>query len=163
MDSDIPQFLGFAAPGGAWTLDYPKQVEAWCRVLAGETGCNLLVTIVDADAEKTRRQERGFHAMIAPWAKAKGHRVDDLKQILLAEVFGTHVFVDPRSGVELTVLSEPSTSRLTKQQYSDLIDRALDIAADMDDFHLIPPDEWRRARQKERQAALRAANKVRRG
>jgi hypothetical protein len=159
MNSDVPQFLGYAAPGGKWQVEFPTQVQAWCRHLAGDTGCNLIVTIVDADSAKTRRQERGFHACISPWAKQKGWDADHLKQFLLARVFGTFVFIDPGTGEEFRILTEPHTSRLTKRQYSELIDRTMDIAAE-DGVILIPPDEWRLIKATERRAAERAARKA---
>jgi hypothetical protein len=157
--SDLPAFLGYGAPDGSWTVDFPAQARAWIRSLAGDTGVNLLITFVDANSQKTRRQERGFHAMIAPWAKERGDNVDDLKQFLLGEVFGHHTYVDRRSGAEVQVLAEPHTSKLTKQQYSHLIERSMDIAAE-DNVILIAPDEWRQMKEAERRKLQRAAKKA---
>jgi hypothetical protein len=158
MTSDVPQFIGYAAPDGTWNVEFPSQVRAWCKNLAGDTGCELLVTIVDAHSTKTKRQERGFHACITPWARHKGWDVDHLKQFLLARVFGTFIFVDPGTGEEFRILTEPHTSRLTRKQYSELIERTMDIAAE-DGFILIPPDEWRITKAADRRKAERAARK----
>ena len=51
-------------------------------------GQELELTIGEAEQRKTRLQEKGFHAMITPWAKAEGHAIEDLKRDLLAEIFG---------------------------------------------------------------------------
>lgn len=95
---------------------------------------------------KTRKQEKGFHAMIAPWAKQEGHRVDDLKRDLLLEVFGEQEHLNPITGEVTMVLREPHTSTLTKAQYSELIERTLQIGAECG-HTLIAPDEWRLAHQ----------------
>lgn len=139
--SDQPEFLATGHPDGTWTLQFPAQVRAWVRTLVGESPADLLVSFTRADAEKTRRQEKALHAMLAPWARDKGHKIDYLKQMLLAEVFGTYAF--QVGTISVTVLAEPSTTKLTKAQYSTLITRSLDIAAEMDDYILIPPDEYR--------------------
>lgn len=158
MKSETPEFLGYAEPGGAWRVEFPSQVAAWCRGLARDTGCNLLITIVDADAHKTRRQERGFHAMIAPWARRKGWEVDQLKQYLLARTFGTFSYTHEGTGEVFEILSEPSSSRLSKSQYSLLIERAMDIAAE-DGVILIAPDEWRKLKDAERRKLARAGRR----
>jgi len=158
VKSDTPEFLGYAEPGGAWRVEFPAQVKAWCRGLARDTGCNLLITIVDADAHKTRRQERGFHAMISPWAKSTGWNVDQLKQRILADAFGTFVHTDKTTGEQFVILNEPSTSKLDKSQYSLLIDRAMEIAAN-DGVMLVAPDEWRQIKEAERRKLARAGKR----
>ena len=156
MKSDVPEFLGYAAVGGEWKPDFPSQVAAWCRGLAGDTGAEIVITITRSEDTKSRRQEKGFHAMVSPWARAKGWDLDTLKQWLLARVFGTHLFTDPTTGEVFQILAEPHTSKLTKRQYSELIERSIDIAAE-DGVILIAPDEWRRMKEQERKQAARKA------
>lgn len=98
-------------------------------------------TIEAAEAEKTRAQEKGFHAMIAPWAKAEGLNVDDLKRDLLREIFGQREHVDRISGEVTMVLREPHTSKLPKKKYSELIERTLVIGAECGHV-LVAPDEY---------------------
>lgn len=159
MNSDIPTFSGFAAVGGDWKADFPAQVKAWCRRLAGESGAALEIVITEAGQQKTRLQEKGFHAMVAPWAKHRGWRVDDLKQFLLKRIFGTHEFADPTTGEVYYLLAEPRTSQLTRRQYSELIEGAMELAAE-DDFILIAPDEYRKAKEAAMKQAARAAKKA---
>lgn len=108
-------------------------------------GEELDLTIRPLAVGRTRQQEKGFHAMISPWARAEGHTIDDLKRDLLAEIFGLREHVDVLTSVVVMVLREPHTSKLSKAQYNELIERTLEIAARCG-HELIPPSEWR-ARQ----------------
>jgi hypothetical protein len=158
MHSDVPVFLGFAAVGGKVTLDFPAQARAWTRRLAGESGAEVEMQITLAGQNKTRRQEKGFHAMITPWALERGWNIDDLKQFLLKRIFGTHEFVDPSTGEIYALLAEPRTSQLSRRQYCLLIERSLEIAAE-DDFYLTAPDEYRKAKEAAQRQAEREARR----
>lgn len=134
-------------------MDYPSQVIAWAKKLAGNTGAEIAVFLVDKAWFKTREQEKGFHAMIAPWARERGYRVDDLKVYLLGEIFGwTESSVDGSR-----CLVEPRTSKLPKKKYSELIEETLRIAAEKDDFYLEAPSEWKARKEKERKALAKQA------
>jgi hypothetical protein len=161
---DTPIFLGTALPARerkagdrVWTFDFPGQVDAYVAHLAGETGCELAITIVDKASEKTRLQEAGFHAMIRPLQIALGWNIDQVKQWLLAQIFGTWEWVDTASGMRFELLNEPRTSSLTKVQYSELIERSMEIAASLPrPIILTAPDEYRQLKEKERRKAARA-------
>lgn len=105
-------------------------------------GEELTLTIEPTESRKTRAQERGFHAMIQPWAKAEGHQIDDLKRDLLRAIFGEREHVNLLTGAVEVVLREPHTSTLTRAQYSELIERTLEIAASCGHV-LMAPDEYR--------------------
>lgn len=156
--SDTPTFTGYGHPGGAYDIDFPPQVKAWVRQLAGTSGVALEIIITQAGQQKSRLQEKGFHAMVSPWAKARGWRIDDLKHFLLKRIFGTHDFVDPTTGEVFQVLAEPHTSKLTRRQYSELIEGAMEIAAE-DDVYLVAPDEYRKAKEAAMKQAARDAKK----
>lgn len=154
--SDVPEFTGYAHVGGKLDIDFPAQVKARVRALAGETGAAVRFWFVDAHEAKSRLQEKGFHAMVSPWAKERGWRIDDLKHFLLKRIFGTHDFVDPITGEVFPVLAEPHTSKLTRRQYCDLIEGAMEIAAE-DDYYLTAPDEYRKAKEAAAKQAAREA------
>ena len=156
--NETPIHLGHAEPGGKWSVDFPAVVEAWCASLAGQTGCDLAITIRDKADEKTRLQENGFHAMIRPWASGGKQDITRLKLWLLVECFGVMTYVAP-SGEEITQPAEPHTSNLTKAQYSELIEHAMEVAARVGVF-LTPPDEYRRIKDQERRRAERRAAKI---
>lgn len=144
------EFVGFVDDTGKLTLDHPAQFKAF--VARAFKSCEVVVSVEDKAVAKTRRQERGFHAMLKPWC-AEGHRIEDLKRFVLAEVFGLREVVNPITGEVTQVLAEPHTSKLSKAQYSELIERTLAIAAECGVI-LEAPSEWTaRTTRKRKQAA----------
>lgn len=146
--STTPVFLAQGVQG-AISFDYPHVVEAYVRSLAGtRQTIDLEVVITEAGTDKTRAQEAGFHAMITPWAHQRGESVDMVKQFCLAQAFGTHQFVHKGTGMMFDVLAEPRSSKLSRKKYAHLIETAMQLAAeDTPCCILIPPDEYRRARE----------------
>lgn len=159
MHSDVPIFLAWAHPTGKLDLDFPPQFKARVRELAGEKGAEVELIMTRAGQNKTRRQECGFHSMITPWARERGWEIDALKQYLLKRIFGTLEFVDPATGEITLVLAEPHTSKLTRRQYCELIERTLEIAATDDGYYLTAPDEYRKAKEAALKQAAREARK----
>lgn len=151
------RFLGFVSETGTLTLDHLPAFRAYVRRFAGK---EVEIDIYERGASKTRRQERGFHAMVRPWALTEGWRIDDLKQVLLKEIFGTKEMVNPVTGEVTLVLREPHTSTLTKQQYHELIERTLEIAAGAGHV-LEAPSEYRERKERERKAVARQPRKGR--
>src|SRR5580765_3312573 len=105
MSQDHALFLAVVDAEGGLVFDYPVQQRGYCkRKLAGQP---VDVTIAPQGALKTRLQESGFHAMITPWAREEGHRIDDLKRDLLRAVFGEQEHTNPITGEVTLVLREP--------------------------------------------------------
>ena len=158
MSADIPEFELTVDERGHVRFAHPAQAHAYLR---GKFAGQAIVGQFYPHREKRNdRQNRGFHAMVAPWAKAEGHRIDDLKDDLLEAVFGTLEVTSLVTGEVRKVLAEPHTSKLTVGQFSELIDRTLAIAAEQGVI-LVAPDEYRRAKEKERRRLERAAQKGR--
>ena len=155
MINERPHY-GFAHPGGKLSLDHKALFTAWIAKLAGTTGAEVVLFVADKAWLKTRAQERGFHALIAPWARECGYAIEDLKRFLLGEIFGYLDTVSPLTGERLLV--EPHTSTLSKRQYSELIERTLDIAATKDDMRLEAPDEYRERKAKTHKQAATVAS-----
>jgi hypothetical protein len=146
---------GFAHVGGKLTLDFPTPFTAWIKKLAGETGAEVGIFVFDKAWFKTRQQEKGFHAMIQPLSRETGWSMKALKQYFLGEIFGWEEIKGQR------VLVEPSTSALNKRQYSELIERTMDIAVtDFDGFQLEAPSEYRERKERERLKEARKAAKA---
>ena len=146
MSADPAIFMGTVDAEGKIHLDFPPQQRAYCkRTFAGKC---VDVLIADAGLQKSRSQESGFHAMITPWAKAEGHRIDDLKRDLLREIFGEQEHTSPITGEVSMVLREPHTSKLNRAKYSELIERTLEIAAGCGHM-LEAPNEYRERKAKE--------------
>jgi len=147
MSTDPAVFLGTVDDEGSIHLDFPQQQRAYCkRKLAGQC---VDVIIAPQGALKTRLQECGFHAMITPWAREEGHRIDDLKRDILRAVFGEVEHLNPITGEVTLVLREPHTSRLNRSKYSELIERTLELAAECGHV-LEAPNEYRERKQRER-------------
>ena len=153
MSVDPAVFLGTVDAEGRIALDFPQQQRAYCkRKLAGQC---VDVIIAPQGELKTRLQECGFHAMIAPWAREEGHRIDDLKRDLLREIFGEREHVNPITGEVVLVLREPHTSKLSRTKYNELIERTLDIAAGCGHV-LEAPHEYRERKAREAKKAVAA-------
>lgn len=148
MHQEHFEALATVKDGKLTLADEPGYRAAMRRFADGD----VVLTIEKARPRKSRRQEQGFHAMIMPWAREEGHAIEDLKRDLLREVFGLREHVNRLTGEVELVLREPHTSTLSRQQYSELIDRTLEIASGCG-FVLIPPEEWKAKRQPQAEAA----------
>lgn len=153
MINEKPHY-GFAHVGGKLTLDFPTPFKSWIAKLAGETGAEVVLFVADKAWLKTRQQEKGFHVMIAPLVVKTGWKIEALKQYLLGDIFG---WADLKDGIR--VLVEPSTAALNKKQYSELIERTLEIAAEDFDTWLEAPSEWTARKEQERKQASKQAQR----
>lgn len=151
MINDKPLY-GFAHVGGKLELDHRPSFMAWIKKLAGDTGAEVVIFIADKSWLKTRQQEKGYHAMISPLAREKGWKIDDLKQFFLGEIFG--YTTSAVNGKEILV--EPHTSHLNKRQYSELIERTMEIAAETFEMWLEAPSDYTERKAKERKQAAKA-------
>lgn len=146
MSADPAIFAGLVDTDGKIHLEFPQQQRAYCkRKFAGKC---VDVMVAEHGLMKSRLQESGFHAMITPWAKGEGHRIDDLKRDLLSEVFGTIEHTNPINGEVTLVLREPHTSKLSRAKYSELIERTLEIAGECGVI-LEAPNEYRERKERE--------------
>jgi hypothetical protein len=154
MSLDPAVFTGLIDADGCVHLEHPAQQRAYCkRKLAGQC---VDIIIAPQGAMKTRLQEAGFHAMVTPWAKSEGHRIDDLKRDLLRAIFGEMEHVNPITGEIMMVLREPHTSTLSRAKYSELIERTLEIAGECG-VVLEAPHEHRERKARERRKAAKEA------
>lgn len=146
MRADQGLFVATVDDDGRVRFDFPAQLRAFCkRRLAGQC---VDVLVAPQGLLKTRLQESGFHAMITPWARQEGHRIDDLKRDVLRAVFGEIEHTNPITGEITMVLAEPHTSTLSRAKYSELIERTLEIAAECGVI-LEAPHEFRERRERE--------------
>ena len=154
MSADPAVFLGTVDADGVIHLDFPHQQRRYCKAkLAGQC---VDVIITPQGVMKSRLQEKGFHAMLRPWVADGVMRYDDLKQFLLAEIFGTMEVANPISGEIVLVLREPHTSTLSRTKYSELIEQTLQIAAEKG-YILEAPHEYRMRKEQEAKKKGRAA------
>ena len=139
---------GCAHVGGKLELYAKDTFTAWIKKLAGTTGAEVVIFVADKAWLKTRQQEKGLHVMLQPIVHEKGWPIADVKRYMLAKTFGvTKSMID---GSEILV--EPHTSDLSKQQYSQLIESCLEIAATEFEIWLEAPSEWTARKEQERRA-----------
>lgn len=154
MTSDVPEWDLSVDEQGRLTFAHPAQAHAYLR---GQLkGQHIVGQFYAHRAKRSQRQNKGFHAMVWPWAKAEGHRIEDLKDDLLGVVFGYLEVTSLVTGEVKQVLAEPHTSTLSVGQFCELIDRTLEIAAEHGVI-LFAPDEYRRAKAARDKQAARAA------
>jgi hypothetical protein len=101
-------------------------------------GTAVVVELYERPVRRTSAQNDAFHALIRPWAREEGHDVDELKRDLLGTVFG---WVESPLGASRVPL-QPHTSRLTTAQFSELMERTVQLAAECG-VVLQLPDEYR--------------------
>ncbi len=109
---------------------------------------------VEVRLRKTRRsdrQNRALHAAWKGWSDFLGYPVDELKREMLALVFGTEEKASPVTGELRHVLVQPHTSQLTTAQFAELMDRAVQVAAETG-YLLELPDEWQAKKEPRRPA-----------
>jgi hypothetical protein len=145
VSQDPAVFVATVNDDGRVMFDHPTQLRNYCKAkLAGQC---VDVLIAPTGHAKTRLQEAGFHAMITPWAREEGHRIDDLKRDLLRAVFGEQEHTNPITGEVSMVLREPHTSKLNRAKYCELIERTLELGAECG-VVLIAPSEYREMKEK---------------
>lgn len=103
-----------------------------------QDGTEIVIELFERPVRRSMAQNDALHSMIRPWAREEGHDVDELKRDLLGTVFG---WVDSPLGEGRTP-REPHTSSLTQEQFSELMERTVQIAAECG-VVLQLPDEYR--------------------
>jgi len=137
MSDRVVFFRGFVSDDGRLTLDWPRQFRQDVRVLAG----------YEVEGELRRRrskrsgeQNRYLHVVIKPLADELGYTTEELKLVLLGETFGYREVRGANIPMRL------HTSDLNTQEFAQLIERLLQVAAEASVVILLP-DEWRAARR----------------
>lgn len=156
MSADPAVFLGRVDADGGIHLDFPQRQRAYCKSkLAGKC---VDVIITEQGDLKSRLQEKGFHAMVSPWARSEGIAIERLKRDLLAEIFGFEEHTNRITGEVRVELREPHTSTLSRTKYSELIERSADIAAGCGVILELPHEyRERKAREHKKQERSHAA------
>ena len=116
------------------------------RQLAGllksvKDGTSIVLELFQVPRQRTAAQSDAYHAMIRPWAADEGHVLDELKRDLLGEVFGWEESPLGKTNVP----RKPSTVGLTVEEFSELMDRTIVIAAECG-YLLQLPSEYNASR-----------------
>ena len=138
-------FQGDCDARGRIAFDVPQAVTAYCRRYAGQ---RVDVEIRPRKAKRTDRQNRLFWALLTPWARDLGYAADELKDELLALLWGTEQRPSKLTGELRQVPVKGHSSALTVAEFTELIDFMLTKAAETG-YVMELPDEERAARRKD--------------
>lgn len=156
MTSEVPEFELNVSTEGCLTFAHPGQAHAYLRgKFAGQC---IVGQFYEHRAKRSGLQNRALHALASAWGRERGWRIEDLKQFLLAKVFGWLEFIDPLTGEVYKVLAEPHTSTLKMGQFCELIEATLELAAE-DGVVLLAPDEFKRQKAALARREARAKHK----
>jgi len=144
---------------GDLRFEFQGQQRAFCLKSFGAGGC-VDVEIREHREKRTDRQNRALWALLSEWC-SKAHQgwyPDDLKDVMLARVFGTIERTQPLTGEIIRVPAEPHSSRLGVSKFCQLIEAILETAAMSEpSVYLMAPDEYRIAKEKARKLEARRA------
>lgn len=153
--SDTPEFVGVVQDGKV-LLDWRKQFDAYVTQFEGE---EVVLEIRKRRSKRSDKQNRALHACLGRWAAEKGHDVEEIKDDLLALLWGYHVRQSRITGEVVKSLVKPHTSRLNTQEFCDLFDLAAEEAA-KDGHYMLMPDEYLAAKADAAKKAAKAASKA---
>jgi hypothetical protein len=125
----------------------PSHPPSFYRLIAEVFGLgeDIEIEVRRPVRKRSLKQNAGFHAMVSPWAQSEGYDIAELKRDLLGEVFGWREDVSPLSQQRMP--NKPHTSDLSVEEFSLLIERTLQIAAECNVF-LLAPNEYNEQKQK---------------
>ncbi len=148
--SAMREFHGQVFPDGRVQWDFPAQVIAWRRKLAGGSQQPISAAFYEFRSKRSDRQNRALWALLNAWCEEaeQGWRPDDLKDAVMAHVFGTIEATNPLTGVVTLVPAVVRTSSLNVSEFCKVIESILELAATSEpSVFLESPDEYRKAKQ----------------
>ena len=155
---DQREFHGHLTADGGVVWDFPAQVKAYRRRLFATTDGQVTGQFYPMRSKRSDRQNRALWALLNAWCREadQGWRPDDLKDAVMAQVFGTIEVTNPITGEIGRALAKPHTSTLTVSEFCAVIEAILELAATSEpSVFLDAPDEFRKAKEKERKQAAR--------
>jgi hypothetical protein len=148
--SGAREFHGFAFPDGRSTLDTPSFWKAFVKELAGADGNEITITACRRRSKRSLKQNKFFHAAIAPLAEHLGYTTEELKLDLLGTCFG---WKEMKSGSK--VPERLHTSDLNTKDFAQLMDHTMQIAAE-NGIVILDPSEYGQSKRKREKAAKAA-------
>ncbi len=146
---------------GSLKFEFERQQQAYCRRFGA--GVCVDVEIREHREKRTDRQNRALWALLNAWCKEadQGWRPDDLKDAVMATVFGTIEITMPLTNEVKKVLARPHTSTLNVTDFCAVIEAILELAATSEpSVWLDSPDEYRKAKAAAVKLSQRAQGKA---
>jgi dGTP triphosphohydrolase len=153
--SETATFHGFCDESGTFTLDVPAAFRAY--VAKRFKGEEVTLEVYKRRTKRSDKQNRYLHAALTGWARDLGYDIEDLKDALLEQVFGRREIVNPLTGEVKHALAQPHTSTLSTAQFSELVERMVEIAAGTG-YIIELPDEFKTRSHRASREKLRRAS-----
>lgn len=138
----MPAFLGFVRDDGTLTLDTPAAFKAFYRRFAGD---EIELEVRKRRTKRSDRQNAAFWAAITPWAHELGYEPNELKTELMALLWGYDEVSSPLTGELRIVPHKARSSRLTTQEFCELMEFAAVKAAETG-YVLLLGEEYKAAK-----------------
>jgi hypothetical protein len=142
-------FLGFCDKSGHFAFDVPAAYKAFMRQQAGK---ELEVEIRERRSRRSDRQNRAFWAALTPWAHFLGYEPTELKNELMALLWGYEEQPSALTGEMRMVPVKGRSSKLNTQEMSELMEFAAVKAAETG-YVMELPDEFKARKQQEAKEA----------
>lgn len=134
------EFPGYAYPEGRMTADYPSQLKAYLKHLAGEGGDEIVIKVVKRRSQRSTEQNSYWWAVVIPLLSEHcGYTHDEMHEALKAKFL---------SQEDLTrgLVKIGSTAKLEPGPFAELVDKVILWAAE--DLGVVIPLPDKRWRQK---------------
>lgn len=154
------EFHGRLTAAGQIIFDFPGQVAAYRKKLFESTDGYVTAQFYPMRTKRSDRQNRALWALLNAWCREaqQGWRPDDLKDAVMGIVFGHIEVTQPITGEIVKVLAKPHTSTLSVGEFCQVIEAILELAASSEPaVFLDSPEEYSKAKDKERKQAAKAA------
>src|SRR5688572_7424832 len=112
-------FPGFVTDEGKLTLDFPAAFKAFVRRFAGD---EVEIEVRKRRTKRSDRQNRAFWAALTPWAHELGYEPVELKNELMALLWGYTEANSPLTGEMRIVPNKGRSSKLTTHEMSELME-----------------------------------------
>lgn len=142
-------FRGVITEDGKYFLpDHKSEWEALKRSLAGY---EVEAELRKYRSKRSRDQNAFFHSAIAPLAEHLGCTTEELKLDLLGTKYGWR---EMKSGNKVPLRLH--TSDLNTQEFAELMEHTIQIAAE-EGILILDPSQWKAAKKKKAKKAAQAA------
>ncbi len=146
-------FYGFVTDAGQLTLDHQAVFRAFVKRFAGD---EVELVVRKRRSKRSLRQNAALWAALTAWSHELGYEPTELKNELLALLWGYETVISPLTGEARIVPNKGHSSQLTTQEFSELMEFAAVKAAETG-YVMELPDEFKARKLAEAKKGRRAA------
>lgn len=146
-------FLGFVDHDGKLSLDHQAAFRAYVRRLTGE---EVELEVRKRRTKRSDRLNRAFWAALVPWAHELGYEPTELKDELMALLWGYREVTSALTGEVRIVANKSRSSKLTNPEMCQLYEFMAVKAAETG-YVMLLADEFNARKAADAKAKRRAA------